>query len=84
MSWNTRWLVRASNAARKAGNQAEVDRLGALIRAVEDRCPHPADVRGSSRVPKDSVNGKYKKGGLLHFCLLCGKPTQYDPPTHGV
>lgn len=79
MSRNVRWTLQALNRARKSGDQAEVGRLNSILEAAQARCSHAAP-RGSQRLKEDSKNGKYQKNGVLHWCLLCGKTTGYDPP----
>jgi hypothetical protein len=79
LAWNTAWLVRASVKAEKAGRLEELERLRGLIEGVQQRCSH-ACPKGSTILTKDSKNGKYAKGGTIHWCLLCGQVQGYDPP----
>lgn len=80
MGWNNAWLLRALEKARKKGDSSEQARLSKLVDESQERCKHVGP-RGSQTLKEDSKNGKYRKGGLFSWCLLCGKKTDYVPPS---
>lgn len=65
--------------ARKAGDSEEHARLQGIVSAVQERCTHSGP-RSLKVLEKDSKSGKYRKGGRIEFCLLCGKVTAYETP----
>lgn len=79
MGWNTRWITQSLHKARKAGKEAEAQRVEKLLLEAQARCNHSGP-HASTRMKEDSKNGKYKTGGTIHWCHLCGDKTGYDPP----
>lgn len=79
MGWNTAWLTKALEEAKKAGDKKEVARLADLIEGVQTRCAHNGP-RRLNTLERDSKSGKYKKGGRVEFCLLCSRIVAYETP----
>lgn len=79
MGWNTTWLTKALEEAKKAGDSEEVARLRSLIHGVQGRCRHNGP-RRLNTLDRDSKSGKYKAGGRVEFCLLCSRIVAYETP----